>query len=141
MIRYTFLSRPGVSQISDLLQLYRQAGWWSSAGDRADDGLLLERIVRGSHCFLTAESGKTIVGMGRAISDRASDAYIQDVTVHPEHRSRGIGTEIIRRLVARLEQDGLKWIGLIAERNAGPFYEPLGFRVMPDAAPMLNIRP
>ncbi len=138
MIRYTFLSRPGGAHIPGLLSLYRQEGWWSND---QDDPALLEKIVLGSHCFLVAETNETIIGMGRAISDRASDAYIQDVTVHKEHRGRGIGTEIIRQLVARLEQDGLKWIGLIAEKNAHPFYEPLGFKIMPDAAPMLNMRP
>ena len=77
--------------------------------------------------------------MGRAFSDRASDAYIQDVTVKKELRRLGIGRRIIRELVARLEADGLKWIGLIAESGSQKFYENLGFAPMPGATPMLKI--
>lgn len=75
--------------------------------------------------------------MGRAISDRASDAYIQDVTVVPGFQRRGIGSAIIRKLIERLHRDGLFWIGLIAERNSHGFYERLGFKRMADAAAML----
>jgi hypothetical protein len=40
--------------------------------------------------------------------------------------------------VARLEADGIDWIGLIAERKTHPFYRPLGFSPMADAVPMLK---
>ncbi len=138
MIRYCFLSLQIGPYLPGVSALYHQAGWLSNAEDHSD---LVAKIIKGSHCFLIAETGGQIIGMGRAISDRVSDAYIQDVTVAPAFRSQGIGTEIIQKIVQRLEQDGLKWIGLIAERNSQPFYEPLGFKIMPDATPMLNLRP
>ncbi len=105
-----------------------------------DDPDLVRRIVAGSHCVVVARSGATIVGMGRAISDRASDAWIQDVTVAADFRRRGIASEIVRRLVARLESDGLVWIGLVAERHTAPLYRPLGFHAMADALPMRRLR-
>ena len=80
-----------------------------------------------------------IVGMGRAISDGTSDAYIQDVAVDVNCRGKGIGTEIIKRLLKRLNQDGVNWVGLIAERGSHPFYERLGFSTMPDSTPMVKI--
>jgi spermidine synthase len=76
--------------------------------------------------------------MGRALSDGVSDAYIQDVTVKKPYRGQGIGTQIIQKLVERLNADGLEWIGLIAEKNSHKFYRRLGFKKMPNSVPMLK---
>ncbi len=135
MIDFTFIETPTDSEIACLIQLYRLAGWWKDASDNPS---LVAGIVAGSHCFLVARQAGTIVGMGRAISDRISDAYIQDVTVGPAFRRQGIGSQMVARLVARLEADGIGWIGLIAERKTHPFYRPLGFAPMADSVPMLK---
>jgi len=141
MTTYLFLShRPDPTlnaRIDQIITLYRQAGWWQSA---ATDRGHVRRIIAGSHCFLVALKSDELIGMGRVISDRESDAYIQDVTVKTTYRQKGIGTQIVKRLVARIETDGLKWIGLIAERNSHAFYERIGFKKMPDSVPMLKKR-
>jgi spermidine synthase len=134
MITYEFLTDPTGEKIAQLLALYEAAGWW--APDPGAAAQLL-RLVSGSHCFLTASSGDRILGMGRAISDGVSDAYIQDVTVRPDVRGRGIGSGIVSRLLARLHADGIGWVGLIAERNSHGFYRRLGFSEMADSVPML----
>ena len=121
--------------IARLTKLYRQAGWWT---DEADNPSLVAGIVAGSHCFLVARQAKTIIAMGRAISDRVSDAYIQDVTVDRAFRKQGIGSRMVAALVTRLEADGIGWVGLIAERKTHPFYRPLGFSPMADSVPMLK---
>ncbi|HPX56205.1 MAG TPA: GNAT family N-acetyltransferase [Syntrophales bacterium] len=134
MIDYGFLTAPTHDQIMNIIDLYRRASWWS---DERDDEELVRRIVTGSHCFLAVMEEKRVVGMGRTISDRAHDAYIQDVTVHPDYRHQGIGHEILDRLIERLRSDGMQWIGLIAGRNTHTFYRPMGFEDMPDSTPML----
>ena len=78
-----------------------------------------------------------VVGMGRAISDGVSDAYIQDVAVLIEYRGLGLGSRIVRGIKARLKDDGIKWVGLIAQDGSGKFYEPLGFKVIRRALPMM----
>ena len=135
-MRYSFLKSPTKDIIHQILALYKREGWWIESGNDPD---LLKRIVAGSHCFLIVEDGGRLVGMGRAISDGVSDGYIQDVAVDKEQRGKGIGKEIIRRLMSRLNRDGVNWVGLIAERGSHPFYERLGFSVMPDATPMVRI--
>lgn len=135
-MRFTFLDSPTPDQIRQILSIYIAEEWWVASRDDAD---LVKRIVAGSHCFLVVEDGKRVVGMGRAISDGVSDAYIQDVAVDANVRDRGIGSEIIRRLLSRLNRDGVNWVGLIAERGSHPFYQRLGFKVMPDATPMNRI--
>ena len=106
-----------------------------------DDPGLVSSIIAGSFRFLIAGGSDRIVGMGRVLSDGASDAYIQDITVAGDFRGRGLGSRIIETLVDRLRSDGLSWIGLIAERNTHPFYTRLGFKPMPDAMPMLLTPP
>lgn len=133
-IACTFLQKPTSDQIQQIIRLYRLAGWWT---DTSDNPALVRRMIVGSHCFIIATKGEAIIGMGRALSDGISDAYIQDVTTAGEYQHSGIGSLIVKKLVARLQDDGLSWIGLIAESNSHAFYERLGFKLMSDAVPML----
>ncbi len=132
----TLSARRQEDYLIQIRHLYRLAGWWSEPGDTLEK---LVRIISGSHCFVAAvqESG-VILGMGRAISDRASDAYIQDIMVRPEARRQAIASSIMKAIVARLERDGMTWIGLIAKQGTQPFYRGLGFSEMPGATPMLR---
>ena len=141
MPAFSFLTQPTDDQLDGILALYRLAGWWQSSGVAGRDRDQVRGIIGGSHCFLiateTLKRETAVIGMGRSISDGASDAYIQDVVVTPAHRGRGIATEIIERIVQRLQGDGIEWIGLVAERNTRALYEPLGFSPMADSVPML----
>lgn len=131
-----FLSDPTSDQIAQITTLYVIEGWFTE--EEADDPDLTARMISGSHCFIIATVENEIVGMGRGISDGISDAYIQDVVVKRAYRGKKIGSGIVEALVARLCADGLKWIGLIAERGSHKFYEPLGFKQMPNSTPMVK---
>ena len=136
-MEYAFITPSDERLFPEIAALYRAMGWW---GDAPDDPAAVGRLIRGSHAFLVALDGGAVVGIGRALSDRESDAYLQDVAVRPDHRRRGIATEIARRLVARLEDDGLRWIGVVAEPEAAALYRRLGFAPMPGAVAMLRKR-
>ena len=133
-----FITIPTNDETGQIVALYRAEGWWYPEAERARDAERLAAIVAGSHCFAVADEGGRVIGMGRAISDRFSDAYIQDVAVAPECRGKGVGSAVISALVSRLNADGLGWIGLIAERNSEHFYTRMGFSPMPDATPLLK---
>jgi ribosomal protein S18 acetylase RimI-like enzyme len=125
--------------VESIVDLYKAGRWW-----REDPGwhAAIPRMVRGSFCFLVArEPGGRLVGMGRVISDGASDAYIQDVVVLESHRGRGIGAEIVLRLTARCVEARIGWIGLVAEPGTQAFYERLGFRALPGHLPLLHGKP
>lgn len=138
MVDYTFVSEPTFGQIEQIALLYRSAGWWKEAPGHPNK---VGRIVTGSHCFMIAIQSNDIIGMGRALSDGASDAYIQDVTVAKAFQHQGIGTHIVKAITDRLCADGLSWIGLIAEKGSHGFYRKMGFSPMSDAVPMLKIVP
>ncbi len=115
-----------------LVRLYQDAGWWES-GDTPEK---VASIVASSFCFAVAIADGEVVGMGRAISDGCSDAYIQDVAVLKERRGQGIGSEIINHIVNHLKKNGISWIGLVGEPGTGYFYRKLGFRTMENYIPM-----
>lgn len=116
-----------------LIRLYRDAGWWDNAWD--DNHGFLEKIVNGSACFIGAFDKNLMIGMGRALSDGVSDAYIQDVAVLSSYRGRGIGKAIIQNLIRELKARGVDWIGLVGEPGTAGFYEKLGFKPMKDHIP------
>ena len=122
-------------ETASLVDLYRAGGWWQEHWDPGG----LPALIAGSFAFAIAidnASGRT-VGMGRVISDGVSDAYIQDVVVHPEFRKKGVGKQLLRALLARCKEADMTWISLIAEPGMEGFYENLGFRPMNRFVPMI----
>ncbi|MCK9556423.1 MAG: GNAT family N-acetyltransferase [Candidatus Cloacimonetes bacterium] len=119
-----------------ILELYRAAGWWQT-DENPQYIETVKGIIANSFCFVIAKRGEEIIGMGRAISDGLSDAYIQDVTVWEAERGKGIGKGIIRELLRYLKEHKLQWIGLISEPGYEAFYGKLGFNVMKSYTPFL----
>jgi ribosomal protein S18 acetylase RimI-like enzyme len=68
-----------------------------------------------------------LIGFGRAISDGYIQAAIYDVAVLPQYQGKGIGRQIIERIVASLP--GCNFI-LYAAPAKECFYQKLGFRRM-----------
>jgi spermidine synthase len=81
-----------------------------------------------------------MVGMARVLSDGASDAYIQDVTVLGTYRRRGIGRRLVAELIAYLKEKKIGWIGLIAEPGSEPLYRRMGFEPLAGHTPMRHRR-
>jgi aralkylamine N-acetyltransferase len=128
-----FIEKADKAALDRIITIYRAQNWWNPG----DTPRLLARIIAGSHCFVLAEREGRLIGMGRAISDGASDAYIQDVVVLSGERGTGAGSAIVKALARRLKADGIKWVGLIAQDNSSAFYTRLGFKELKKAAPML----
>ena len=119
--------------VDELVVLYQDAGWWQDDYKITDDFLRL--IPERSALFAGAFLKKKLIGMGRALSDLCSDAYIQDVVVLSDFQKCGVGSMIVRFLIDELKKKGVDWIGLIGEPGTGSFYENLGFRQMKDYIP------
>lgn len=109
--------------LRDAAGLYRLAEWV----DKNDDCAFLETALGNSCAVAAAYDGTRLIGMGRALGDGVSDAYIQDVVVAAEYRKRGIGGALVRALVAELRRRGVDWIGLVGAPGTENFYRSLGF--------------
>jgi GNAT superfamily N-acetyltransferase len=119
----------------EIISLYRAGGWWKPGYDPVE----LPALIRSSFAFTVAVDEKTgtAIGMGRAISDGVSDAYIQDLVVMHEFRGQGIGKKILTCLIEYCLSKRIYWIGLIAEPGTAEFYLPAGFSRMEGYIPML----
>jgi GNAT superfamily N-acetyltransferase len=106
--------------LDSVLDLYR-ANDWSSA-QRPE---LLHKALLASHSLVSAWDGSKLVGLGNAISDGYLVVYYPHLLVLPDYQGRGIGTELMRRLVARYE--GFHQHILVADRRALNFYRKCGF--------------
>jgi spermidine synthase len=126
-----------VAERSAVKKLYQEAGWWGKNDEGTDGSVWIDTMVKRSFCFVGAFRASEMIGMGRAVSDGVSDAYIQDVVILKEFRGQGIGAAIIQKIVEFLKTRRIGWIGLIAEPGTQAFYEQLGFAAMAGYAPML----
>ena len=83
--------------LDQLAHLFVAAGWPHRAADRGKLALLVSR----SFYVSAAYDGDRLVAFARALSDGVSNAYISTVCVLPDYRGRGLGREVVRRLVER----------------------------------------
>jgi ribosomal protein S18 acetylase RimI-like enzyme len=83
-------------------------------------------LLRGSAQVVLAREGRRVVGFVTAISDGVISAYIPLLEVLPEFQGRGIGGELVRRLLDRLE--GLYMVDVVCDEDVVPFYERFGLQ-------------
>jgi GNAT superfamily N-acetyltransferase len=119
----------GAVDFEQVLALYRALRWSSAEKPRE-----LERALRNSHSLVTAWDGPRLVGLGNAISDGALVVYYPHMLVLPEYQGRGIGREIVRRLMARYA--GFHQHILVADGGAIEFYRKCGFERAGHTEPM-----
>ena len=102
-------------------------GFWVGWPDPPSPEVHL-KILRGSYAVELAiddEVGK-VVGFVTAISDGVHTAYIPYLEVLPAYQGSGIGSELVRRILERL--DFCYMIDLLCDQDVQPFYERLGMR-------------
>lgn len=83
-------------------------------------------VLRGSSHVVLALAGDSVVGFVNALSDGVLTAYIPLLEVLPTHRGRGVGRELVQRLLAEIGP--LYMIDVMCDDEVFAFYEPLGFQ-------------
>ena len=114
---------------AEVLRLYRSVQW--SAARKPDR---LVRALRRSHSVVTAWVRGSLVGLGNALSDGSLVVYYPHMLVLPEFQGRGIGRELMKRLMKRYR--GFHQHILIAEATAVSFYRKCGFKRAGKTDPM-----
>ena len=92
----------------------------------------LERALRNSLCF-GVYVNEAEVGFARAITDRATFAYLADVFILETHRGRGLSKLLMEAIMAHPDLQGLRRFSL-STRDAHGLYRQFGFESprMPD---------
>lgn len=79
-----------------------------------------------SFAVISAWKDSRLIGFGRMISDGQMYSGIFDVVVDPEFQKKGIGKEIVNRLIEKTPSKS--FIILTTTLGKEPFYAKLGFR-------------
>jgi GNAT superfamily N-acetyltransferase len=86
----------------------------------------MRRALEGSVPAGAYDAGGAQVAFARAITDRATFAYLADVYVDGAHRGRGLGTRLVGALRDHLAGLGVRRF-LLVTRDAHHVYARLGF--------------
>ncbi|MBA3671005.1 MAG: GNAT family N-acetyltransferase [Gemmatimonadaceae bacterium] len=79
------------------------------------------------------------VGFARAITDRATFAYLADVYILEGHRGRRLGKRLVERVLAHPDLQRLRRFMLVT-RDAAALYEAYGFRSPDEPSGIMQIR-
>ena len=118
----TWLYNQSTINWDDLSHLYKIA----PLGNKPPDSLKTVFSNSLFKCFIY--DGEVLIGAGRALADGLDCAYICDIAIHPQYQGKGIGKDIVLKLV-ELSQ-GHKKIILYANPGKEGFYRKLGFKKM-----------
>lgn len=146
--------KSGVIELSDdkqRLDVARIHGWLASSYWSPGIGRdTVERAIAGSLCVGAYRGGEQ-VGYARAITDRATFAWIADVWVDADVRGQGLGRRLVGWFLEHPELRDIRRFALVTG-DAHGVYAPLGFhaplrperwmeRLHPDAAARLRTLP
>jgi GNAT superfamily N-acetyltransferase len=112
---------------SEYIALRTAVGWPSLSEEDCDAAL------QGSLASVCAMEGGAVIGMGRLIGDGRAYCYAVDVVVNPNAQGEGLGSAIMRTLEAIAAERNLSVrLDLVAATDVAPFYERLGYEVLPN---------
>ena len=127
-IEYNSVTPP----MDDYVALFQSTGWTFRRPVTPD---VLALSLEKSWFCVFAYDGQRLVGSGRVVTDGWLHAIIYDVMVLPAYQRRGIGREIMRRLLQQCLDAQIGTIQLFCAAGKQTFYERLGFVVRPADKP------
>ena len=107
----------------DISSLREAVGW-----NRMDRELCNPLLT--SYCHIAVYEGNELIGYIDSISNGVTDAYIQDLMVHPKYQGKGIGTELMNRMIDYMKEKHIYIVSVIFEEKLKGFYERFGFYTM-----------
>lgn len=94
------------------------------------DEARLDAMLRNADVIVTARDRGALVGVSRAISDRAFATYLSDLAVAETHQYRGIGKRLIRE--THLSAGLTTTLYLVAAPAALAYYAKIGMTPNPE---------
>lgn len=83
-------------------------------------------LEKNPNLSILAEENGEIVGTALGSFD-GRRGYIQKLVVHKNFRRKGIGQQLVKRVVKKLQAAGALYIPISCEEETVPFYEKCGF--------------
>ncbi|HEX2129073.1 MAG TPA: GNAT family N-acetyltransferase [Solirubrobacterales bacterium] len=118
----------------DLVWTFLRDSYWARNIPRDT----VARSIEGSLVAGLYTDGGDQVGFARAVTDRATFAWIGDVFVLEEHRGGGLGAWLVETLLGHPDLDRLRLI-VLATADAHGLYRRFGFEPI-DASTFMSVR-
>ena len=109
--------------VESLSSLRESVGW-----NRMEKELNNPKLT--SYYHIAAYDGDNLVGFIDCISNGVTDAYIQDLMVDPLYQGKGIGSELMNKMINYLKEKHIYIISVIFDESLKSFYERFGFYTM-----------
>ena len=117
---YQYNETVSAKDLSDL----REAVGWNRMEDEYSNPLMT------SYYHIAVYEGDKLVGYIDSVSNGVTDAYIQDLMVHPDYQGKGVGTELMNQMITYLKENRIYIISVVFEESLKPFYDRFGFSSM-----------
>ncbi|SCW33747.1 Predicted N-acetyltransferase YhbS [Paenibacillus tianmuensis] len=111
------------TDFAQLLSLYESLGW-NSLNLSVDE---LKKMCNQSWYAIYAFDDQKLVGMGRIISDGVITGIICGLCVLPSYQSKGIGKEMVNRMIDHCERNRVI-PQLMCTESLESYYESFGFK-------------
>ena len=117
---YQYNETVSAKALSDL----REAVGWNRMEDEYNNPLMT------SYYHIAVYEDDKMVGYIDSVSNGVTDAYIQDLMVHPDYQGKGLGTELMNQMITYLKEKRIYIISVVFEESLKPFYDRFGFSSM-----------
>jgi GNAT superfamily N-acetyltransferase len=119
----------------DVVHGFLSSSYWATGVPRE----VVERSIAGSLNLGVYAADGSMVAFARAVTDRATFAWIADVFVLESQRGKGLGRFVVSTLMAHPELDGLRrW--MLSTADAHELYRSYGFDEPADPSRIMLIR-
>lgn len=86
-----------------------------------------EVLRKSDYCVIAIDQSQDkVVGFITAITDHVLTAYISLLEVLPEYQKQGIGEQLVKRLLAKV--NGLYTVDMLCEPELVPYFEGIGMK-------------
>jgi len=119
----------------DVVHGFLSTSYWAAGIPRE----VVARSIEGSLNMGVYAADGSMVAFARAVTDRATFAWIADVFVVPEHRGHGLGKFVVSTLLDHPELKGLRRF-MLATADAHELYRSYGFTELEDTTRTMAIR-
>jgi GNAT superfamily N-acetyltransferase len=117
----------------ETIRAFLSASYWAPNVPEA----VVRRSIEHSLAFGVYHAARQI-GFARVISDHATFAYVSDVFIIPEYRSRKLGVWLIDVIMSHPDLQGLRrW--MLATRDAHALYAKAGFTPLRDPSRWMEL--
>ena len=123
--------KENVNSIEEFNYLYDAVGWGSY------DEKVSEKALANTMYSVSVYDDDKVIGYGRIIGDGICFLYIHDVMVAPKYQNKKIGSQIMNKLLEKVNQIKIEnpyvRVYLGASKGKEKFYERFGFITREDA--------